>query len=61
MTKIIMYKLFKSQNIKAEVEILLKTDMNSINGWDSTKRAKPLCFIVVPQVRTEIRRKCNKR
>ena len=56
-----MYKLFKSQNIKAEVEILLKTDMNSINGWDSTKRAKPLCFIVVPQVRTEIRRKCNKR
>ena len=31
--------------MKAEVEILLQTDMNSINnGWDTTKRAETPYF-----------------
>ena len=41
-----------------KVEILLQTDMNSINnGWDSTKWEETLIFIVVPQVRTKMRKK----
>ena len=42
--------------MKIEVEILLQTDMNSINnGWDNTKWAEMPIFIVVPQVRMKTR------
>ena len=30
--------------MKVEVEILLRTDMNNNNGWDSTKRAETFYF-----------------
>ena len=31
--------------MEGEVEVLLQTDMNSVNnGWDSTKRAETPCF-----------------
>ena len=38
-------KLVKGWNIKGEVEILLQTNMNSINnGWDSTRLAETPYF-----------------
>ena len=50
--------MIKSQNIKAEVEILLQRDMNSINnGWDSTIRVETLYFHCYPLSQNKMREK----
>ena len=44
--------------MKVEVEILLQTDMNSINnGWDSTKLAETPYFHCRPSVQNKNERK----